>query len=56
VREKKTGKLYAMKGAPVHIEILSFHQFIAFSALQEGDDSTEKGQAGTDRTGDPGYR
>jgi protein-serine/threonine kinase len=35
VREKKTGKLYAMKGAPVHNEILSFHSIYPRTVLSK---------------------
>ena len=56
VREKKTGKLYAMKGMYHLLKRATLTHKVDDSSIQEGDDPTEKDQARVDRTGDPGYR
>ncbi len=52
VREKKTGKLYAMKGTYRFIKCAILIYKVDNSFIQEGDDSTEKDQARVDRTRD----
>ena len=52
VREKKTGKLYAMKGTYLPLQRAILINEVDDSSIQEGDDSTEKDQASVDRTGD----
>ena len=53
VREKKNGKLYAMKGTYHLLKCANLTHNAADSFIQEGDDTTEKDQARVDRTGDP---
>jgi serine/threonine protein kinase len=52
VREKKNGKLYAMKGTYLLLKRAILIHNVVDSFIQEGDDSTEKDQARVDRTGD----
>ena len=54
VREKKTGKLYAMKGMFHLTKTRNSYPECDNSTIQEGDDSTEKDQARFDRTRDSG--
>ena len=56
VREKKTGKLYAMKGMYHLLKRATLTHKVDDSSIQEGDDSTEKDQARVDRTGDSSNR
>lgn len=56
VREKKTDKLFAMKGKLLVSWLLTVHIDIHLhSTLEEGDDCTEQDQAGARRTGNPRY-
>ena len=52
MREKKNGKLYAMKGMYHLLKRAILIHKVDDSFIQEGDDSTEKNQACIDRTGD----
>ena len=52
VREKKTGKLYAMKGTYHLLKRAILIHKVDDSFIQEGDDSKEKDQTRVDRTGD----
>lgn len=58
VREKKTDKLFAMKGGSSHRVLPSVLSKVdtdlLFSFIKEGDDFTAEDQASTGRTGDPG--
>jgi protein-serine/threonine kinase len=56
VREKKSSRLYAMKGKRIELDPHVEPCANIFSAEQEGNDQAKQDQAGTGRTGDPGYQ
>jgi protein-serine/threonine kinase len=56
VREKKSSRLYAMKGKRIDLDPHAEPCANVFSAEQEGNDQAKQDQACTGRTGDPGYQ